>query len=379
LLPGDSSCAACGQTRPTREKANDTTEYRNFSPDDEERNDNLHDATDEKACLGPNDLRLKGGTLTPPTPPAGPKKTRKPRPTRKAEHPEHEPEETQCQSCCGTLLPADNAGAACGKDRTPNEKANDANALKNFDPGDEETLKAQEEAEEAAAEATPTTRAEPDHKNPKADTDKRGSPSAADVLENQEETAEEPLPWHGGTFAPPPKQDRNNQTAEAAPDDAGQPLDPKPKRLSGYMAWVRQNRAAIAEAAGKAGGLKAFGAEAGKRWKGLTQDERDAYKALARPTAEDGLTREEPQQPHGLGGEQSTLRSTDAEDFLRRERPPEHDATLERAKPETPKDTTGPEAPLLETLTPAQRRMASVLARVRAREQEQRGHGDPRS
>jgi len=181
------------------------------------------------------------------------------------------------------------------------------------------------------------------------------------------------LPWHGGALTPPPGQLNHAADVVEVPGAASGSTEPKPKRLSGYMAWVRLNRTAIAEVAGKAGGLKAFGVEAGKRWKSLSQDERDAYKAHSRQAAEDDQPREGPHLPPGVRSGRSTLDNADAEDFLMKEPLRERNASPVCALRETPEDTIGPQAPAEDPQTLAQRRMASMLARARAKEQERKG------
>jgi len=86
--------------------------------------------------------------------------------------------------------------------------------------------------------------------------------------------------WHGGTFAPPLPQLAEDAHQFPTVDEPRAPTASRPRQLSGYTLWVRQNKAAITIAVGKKGGLKAFGAEAGRRWRGLSAEERAAFNNL---------------------------------------------------------------------------------------------------
>jgi len=249
------------------------------------------------------------------------------------EHPESESEEIQCSRCCATVLPTDEACAVCGQGRFPPEEVETRTYLK-----------------PARGSTDPDANPKGNEYNlEKSDPMDPGNSTAHPVFAG--------LPWKGGTLMPPPPPVAVAQGVGPAPAPTAKGKAPKTKPTTSYMAWVKAHKKEIAVAANKPGDLKAFGAEAGRRWRNLTQAERDSYKNIpdAKPL--------------------SPLDDPEAEQF-----PDEECETQDLSSPcstnaPAPTDTASPPASSPAVPTPAQHRMMLLRERVLAKERCSQGEG----
>ena len=80
------------------------------------------------------------------------------------------------------------------------------------------------------------------------------------------------------------------------------------------MAWAKINKKDIAAAMNKPGDWKAFGAEAGKWWRSLTQPERDSYKNIP-DTKPDNHVKGDTEPPTDCRKPANSLDDSEAEEF----------------------------------------------------------------